>query len=538
MRKYHRMLCVFLILALLLFPADRLPQAFAAETGADGTAQEYAALEANIYEINRYGNILLSIGAESLRKLGYEPDAEQYRTIVSTVFDPILSRAFGINSIYDEDVDLSGCAVEYLRGLGLNADEIAGLRQKLGQDYGGLSNDAPETGNDPALERLNEFAAMVREEKAQSFGFSGNQNVQLTEFYEWLIDSGLDAAIVNNAGDPFNNTDPSLNALDFEREVIEFFGPLYGFDSDNLWGIVTFSGTDGNNHGIYFGSKYLEKLTQKKPVVYVSDAAHYYNMRLADLQNLDLVLVPSDEHGCMIPEEFEKLLIKDRPALMIYAMGTTFKGGIDDQEALNAVLAKYPSIEVYRHVDAALFGGFLPYTEYRDAVNRNVHPFDSIAISGHKFFGMDEPAGLFLTTMEIKNNQNPYNVTYLNGNMPMINCSRSAIAPLKFWWIIQHVGIEGFTEQASGMLDRAAWLKAELDALGWEAWLEPMSNTVYFVRPPEEIAEKYMLAPDYDERLGGELSHIVVMQHVTKERLQEFLDDLADCMHENYAAAA
>ena len=261
--------------------------------------------------------------------------------------------------------------------------------------------------------------------------------------------------------------------------------------------------------------------------IYVSDAAHYSNMRLTDLQNLDLVLVPSDEHGCMIPEEFEKLLVKDRPALMVYSMGTTFKGGIDDQEALNAVLAKYPSIEVYRHVDAALFGGYLPYTKYRDAVDRTVQPFDSIAISGHKFFGMDEPAGLFLTTMEIKDNQNPYNIDYLNGSMPMINCSRSAIAPLKFWWIIQHVGIEGFTEQANGMLKRAAWLKGELDKLGWEAWLEPMSNTVYFKQPSEEITEKYMLASAYDEKLDRNLSHIVVMQHVTEEQLQGFLDDLS-----------
>jgi histidine decarboxylase len=46
------------------------------------------------------------------------------------------------------------------------------------------------------------------------------------------------------------------------------------------------------------------------------------------------------------------------------------------------------------------------------------------------------------------------------------------------------------------------------------------------------------LAPDYDERLGGELSHIVVMQHVTKERLQEFLDDLADYIQECIPAAA
>jgi histidine decarboxylase len=39
--------------------------------------------------------------------------------------------------------------------------------------------------------------------------------------------------------------------------------------------------------------------------------------------------------------------------------------------------------------------------------------------------------------------------------------------------------------------------------------------------------ERYALAPDYDERLGGELAHIVVMQHVTAEHLQLFLDDLA-----------
>ena len=381
---------------------------------------------------------------------------------------------------------------------------------------------------DLALERLNRYAEQVMELKELSFGYPGNLDIHLTGFYEWLLDSGVYSVIANNAGDPFDNHETYMNTLDFEREVIEFFAPFYGFDPENLWGLVTFSGTDGNNHGIYFGSKYLEKKTGKKPIVYVSDAAHYSNMRLVDLQNLDLILVPSDVHGCMIPEEFEKLLNPDYPALVVYAMGTTFKGGIDHQEELNAILAKHPEIEVYRHVDAALFGGFLPFTEYADSVNRNVQPFDSIAVSGHKFFGMDEPAGLFLTTMEVKESQNPYEVAYLNGSMPMINCSRSAITPLKFWWIIRHTGVEGFTEQATGMLERAAWLKKQLDDLGWPAWLEPMSNTVYFKRPNEAIMEKYALAPDHDDRLGGELAHIVVMQHVTEGQLQLFLHDLTD----------
>ncbi len=380
---------------------------------------------------------------------------------------------------------------------------------------------------DLAEERLNQYAAYIKAHKYDDMGYPANHDVQLEGFYDWLVRSGAYKVMSNNAGDPFNIHGGHLNALNFEREVIEFFGPRYGFDVNDLWGLVTFSGTDGNNHGIYFGSKYLEKKTGLKPVVYVSDAAHYSNMRLVDLQNLELRLIPSDVHGRMIPEEFEKALVPDRPALIVFAMGTTFKGGVDDQDAINVILERHPEIEVYRHVDAALFGGYLPYTVYRDAVNRKVHPFDSIAVSGHKFFGMDEPAGIFLTTMEVKENQNPFNVTYLDGSMPMINCSRSSQAPLKLWWIIKHVGEKGFTDQAYRMLFRAAWLKEEMDKLGWPAWREVKSNTVYFKRPPEELVVKYDLAPDHDDRLGGDLSHIVVMQHVKLERLEEFLEDLA-----------
>ena len=380
---------------------------------------------------------------------------------------------------------------------------------------------------DPALARLDTFAADVVTRKNQEFGYPINQKSRLIGFYKWFYGSGLNLAMVNNAGDPFDDGGSHLlNSLAFEREVIEFLGPLYGFDRGNLWGIVTFSGTDGNNHGLYFGAKYLEKKTRKKPVVYVSDAAHYSSRRLADLQNLDLRLIASDVHGRMIPEELDKALEEDRPALVVYAMGTTFKGGVDDREALDAVLARHPGITVYRHVDAALFGGYLPYTGYRDITDRRVRPFDSIAVSGHKFFGMDEPAGFFLTTMEVMKNQNPYEVSYLNGSMPMINCSRSAVSPLKFWWVFNHTSRAEFEEQAGAMLETAARLKEALDGIGWPAWLEPMSNTVYFKRPPEAVEKKYGLAPDWDDRLGGALSHVVVMQHVTPERLRGFLDDL------------
>ena len=384
---------------------------------------------------------------------------------------------------------------------------------------------------DPAQIRLDDFAYEIVTRKSRDLGYPTNQKSLLVGFYKWLWGSGLNLAMVNNAGDPFDGKKHSNpNALEFEREVLEFFGPLYGFDKDDLWGIVTFSGTDGNNHGIYFGSKYLEKTTKQKPVVYVSDAAHYSSKRLAELQNLDLAVIPSDIHGCMIPEELEKAIDPARPALVVFAIGTTFKGGVDDMDALNAIIEKKRPVAVYRHIDAALFGGYLPFSEYREVLNRNIHHFDSIAISGHKYFGMDEPAGLFITSMEVKNNQNPFSVSYLNASMPMINCSRSALSPLKLWWIIKHTSVEEFGKYSSEMLEGAKWLKDRFDSIGWPAWLEPMSNTVYFKRPSAEIVKKYDLAPDYDERLGGELSHIVVMQHVSREKLGVFIEELSESM--------
>lgn len=286
-------------------------------------------------------------------------------------------------------------------------------------------------------QKLDDWVTVWKSAQQTTFGYPANQVSPLHSFYEWYVQAGMDVVNLNNAGDPMTDNPERLSSQAFEREVIEFFAPLYDFDKDNVWGIVTHSGTDGNNHGIYYGANYLRNKTKLEPIVYVSDEAHYSNMRLAHLQNLEVKLIKSDPMGRMIPEELEKGLDLTRPALLIYAMGSTFKGAIDDQEALNAVLDRHPEIPaVYRHVDAALFGGYLPFTDDRRMVSQKAMRFESIAISGHKFFGIDSPCGLFLCTRDVYDNQADFNVTYLNSNMRMINCSRDALQPLKFWWLI------------------------------------------------------------------------------------------------------
>ena len=150
---------------------------------------------------------------------------------------------------------------------------------------------------------LDAWAEQIVAAKRASMGYPVNQNIHLDHFYNWYLANNLENVGLNNVGDPFGESGGLLGAHKFEREVIEYFAPFYDYDLDNLWGIVTNSGTDGNNHGIYFGVNYLRNLTGKMPIMYVSDEAHYSNPRIADLQNLELRLVKSDPMGRMLPEE-------------------------------------------------------------------------------------------------------------------------------------------------------------------------------------------------------------------------------------------
>lgn len=345
-------------------------------------------------------------------------------------------------------------------------------------------------------------------------------------FGEWYAKTGLCDLATNNAGNPFDDEQFILSTTLIEREVIQMFAPLYGVPEGKEWGFVTNSGTDGNMHGIYFGAKKLQKETGMLPIVYVSKEAHYSSFRICDVQNLETRLIDYDSQGRMDPESFRKALDPSKPALIIFAIGSTFMGATDNQAAIQKVLEEVKPVAVYKHLDAALFGGYLPFTEYKDVVNMEKQGFDSIAISGHKFFGIDEPCGLFLSHKEVIETQTGYKVSYLHNDMPLISCSRSAVAPLKFYWILTHVGFDNLKKEAEALLENTQYLQEKFNEISYPAWHLPYSNTVFFKRPPEWIRNKYSLANGYLPEYGGELSHIVVMQHVTKNIIDEFISDL------------
>ncbi len=380
--------------------------------------------------------------------------------------------------------------------------------------------------------------------KNYMLGYPINMEAPQEEFFSWrrrLVKEGIGVVPYNNVGNPFRPSSFPNNTHDYERELILRFGELHAFSRKNVWGFLSNSGTDSNMHGMYMGRTILKARTGTLPKAYYSQEAHYSVQILTDLLGLESVIVQTDRDGAMEPGDLRSKLAAnaDHPALVIATVGTTFKGAIDPIERIQSILSDHPS---YLHVDAALFGGYFPYTPHAREVlqqfgSSSAGPrYDSIAISCHKFFGFPAPAGLFITTKMQFQEFNElfgrvHNPEYIHQVPGTIMCSRDAVKPAEFFFFSTPCARSRLAEAGKAVLEHTDYLYDEMRL--HFPHLRPTradqrSNIVYFRKPGRMIVRKYSLCSVRLERNQQReaSSHVVVMPHVTKDILTEFLTDL------------
>jgi glutamate/tyrosine decarboxylase-like PLP-dependent enzyme len=159
------------------------------------------------------------------------------------------------------------------------------------------------------------------------------------------------------------------------------------------------------------------------------------------------------------------------------------------------------------HLDAALFGGYLPFTSFAKEVAFNNGSgdsgrYDSIAVSCHKFFGFPSPAGLFITTQKRYDEFDKlfskiHNPEYIHQVPGTITCSRDAVKPAEFFYFTSPAAVAAQKRDAKLMLDNTTYLMDRMQADCPQLMpvrANPQSNTVYFRHPGEKIVNKYSLA--------------------------------------------
>ena len=403
-----------------------------------------------------------------------------------------------------------------------------------------LLNALPDTFAPTDLKGLQALAR----QRAFILGYPINLNLPPEAFFNWrqkLYGTGLNQFGFNNVGDPFKQSHFALNTHDFEKELIERFSRLYGFKRNNVWGFLSNSGTDSNMHGIYIGRTLLQSRTGIMPKIYFTCDAHYSTQILSNLRNLDRIIVKTSSNGSMDINDLERKLNANanHPALVVATIGTTFKGAVD---SIDGIQSKLKGRESYLHLDAALFGGYLPHSEFAEELaqtktGESNERYHSIAVSCHKFFGFPAPAGLFITTKTIFNEfeaqfakiHDPEYILQIPGT---ITCSRDAVKPAEFHFFSSDTDFARQADDTQKMFDSTHYLLKEMQT--HFSHLTPIrtdkrSTTIFFKKPAEKIVNRYTLATITSKEDGQSvpLAHIVVMPHVGKQIIDRFLEDLA-----------
>jgi len=386
--------------------------------------------------------------------------------------------------------------------------------------------------------------AKLAQVKALFLGFPVNMSSPSPGFVAWrrqVRKAGIGEFAYNNVGNPYQDSVIPYNTHEFEREISAKFGAMYGFQKGDIWGFLTNSGTDSNLHGMYIGRTLLKGRTGVAPKCYFTREAHYSIQILRDVLGIDSVFVDTLPNGAMDPEDLKRKLADNpnHPALVVATVGTTFKGAVDPIDRIQEVLKGYAS---YLHLDAALFGGYLPHIDHAAEVLHQtsgspaVKRYDSIAVSCHKFFGFPAPAGLFVMT---RGSFNEFNALYGKAHSPeyighvpgTITCSRDAVKPADFYYFSTAEALQRQADDARRILRATTSLYDRMltqlpHVLPNRA--SALSNTIYFNKPSDWIVKKYSLATmklPVNQKME-DFAHAVIMPHVTDKVLAEFLTDV------------
>ena len=320
----------------------------------------------------------------------------------------------------------------------------------------------------------------------------------------------------NNVGDPATPPGGSAHTKTLEQAVITWCADLLGLEENDRWGYVTAGGTEGNLAALHAAHHRFPDA-----VVYFSQASHYSINKIIDIIGVDARLVRTDERGEMDYHHLSVLARHHaaRPAIVVANVGTTMTEAIDDPRCIDVALGPFAAQRRHIHADAALSGVPLALDGVLQFARLGGAGVDSVAFSGHKFFGTPIPCGVVL--MRDSARKQGRHVAYTATLDTTVSGSRCGQAAALLWYAIAAYGHEGHRRRVRQSRELADYTVARLTAAGWPAWRHHHAFTVVLRTPPAEVLRKWLLATD------GDWSHIVCMPGITHDQIDGFVADLA-----------
>ena len=368
----------------------------------------------------------------------------------------------------------------------------------------------PSTTQEAIQNRLDQLLRQIRITCESQIGYPTNQRFDYSLLLPFLEYS------LNNVGDPFHDSNYWANTHEFEREVIAHFARLMRISPDEAWGYVTSGGTEGNMYGLYLARELFPN-----GMFYFSEDTHYSVLKNVRVLNARYTMIKRQENGEIDYDDLRDMVRvnRDVPAVIMANIGTTMRGAVDDIPTIRRILADQAIVSSYIHADAALSGMILPFVPEPQPFGFDAG-IDSISVSGHKLIGAPIPCGVVLT-------RRPHverigrAVEYVGVHDTTLSGSRNGLTPLMLWYALARHGDDGIRQVVSGMLDTAEYAIRQFNEREIKAWRHTNSVTIVFPKPPDAVFRKWQIAPE------GDQAHIITMPHVTRQMIDELVEDCA-----------
>ncbi|RYF24057.1 MAG: histidine decarboxylase [Flavobacteriales bacterium] len=357
---------------------------------------------------------------------------------------------------------------------------------------------------------LESLLDQVKQKTIDFMGYPVSKDLDFTELMPFLNFP------MNNLGDPFVASTYEVGSREIEKEVVEFFANLFRAEKDDWWGYVTNGGSEGNLYGLF-----LARELHPKAMVYYSEATHYSVQKNLHLLNMTNIVISTQENGEINYDDLEDTIRMNRqlPVIIMANIGTTMTEARDDISKIKSILKKLAIKNYYIHADGALSGSYSAFVEPRPAFDF-ADGADSIAISGHKFFGSPMPCGVVVVK---KSNRDRIarSIAYIGSVDTTITGSRNGHSPLFLWYTLKKLGLEGLKSRALHCLETAQYAVEKLNENGINAWRNPNAITVNFLSPSATIRQRWQLAAE------NGWSHIICMPNIEKKQVDELVAEMS-----------
>jgi glutamate decarboxylase len=274
---------------------------------------------------------------------------------------------------------------------------------------------------------------------------------------------------------------PALTVI--EKTTGKTFANLFGFHGPHAGGISCQGGSASNMTSIVIARNTLYPAsktagnTDHKFVLFTSAHGHYSLEKAAQMLGIgsdNVISVPIDAEGRMIPSELEKLVEKSKnegktPFYVNTTAGTTVLGSFDPFKDISVVCKKH---NLWLHVDASWGGPVIFSSKQRHKV-AGVELADSLAVNPHKMMGVPITCSFLLgpdLTKFHKANTLPAGYLFHEGNDNeevwdladlTLQCGRRGDSlKLALSWI--YYGSDGFERQIDNAFDIASYFATEI----------------------------------------------------------------------------